>query len=52
MIGVKSFIGKESVKAQSFNQGWRTNNLAALTGMQGETNEIAQRIRQRQHFRR
>jgi len=52
VIGVEGFIAEESVEAQSFDQRRRADDLTALAGMQREANEIAQRVRQRQYFRR
>ena len=51
MVRIKSLIAKKGVKGQSFNQGGHANNFTARSGVQGEANEIAQGIRQRQHFR-
>jgi len=52
MISIESLVAKESIKLQPFNQSWRTDNFAALAGVQGKPNEIAERICQRQNFRR
>lgn len=52
MIGVERLVAEKGVKVQPFDQCWRTNNFTALAGMQGEAHKIAERIRERQHFRR
>ena len=50
MICIKRLVTHESIKGQSIDQSWHTNNLTALTGKQAKPHEIAKSICQRKYF--
>ena len=50
MVCIKSLVAPKRSKLQSFNQIGHANNLASLSGKQGETDQIAQGIDQSEYF--
>jgi hypothetical protein len=52
MISIKSLVSQQCTECQAFNQIRHADDLSALTGKKIETHEIAQGIREGEHFGR
>ena len=51
-VGVKRLVGDQAVELGPLDQGRDADGVVALAGQQDEADEIAQRVGERQDFRR